>query len=224
MSDGNSTGKEKKKKDDMIISKNQKSKAPPPVFVIADNMDANLLKFMNKNKNKTSPPKNILLEESHASQISSENYGNDDDDEGEEFVGEQHEKNNLGLSGSASQSFIDDDSDNDNLKMEKKKKEVEKTKNIQSQKIYQIGLNDNSIEEDGDNYDDNDKYSVDDKNEDEEEDESVDLEPPQKFKISSFSGISNISNILIFYKIENSKHYYKTLLGMRILIELIYPN
>ena len=122
-------------------------------------------------------------------------------------------KNNLGLSGSASQSFIDDDSDNDNLKMEKKKKGVEKTKNIQSQKIYQIGLNDNSIEEDGDsndddNYDDNDKYSVDDKNEDEGEDESVDLEPPQKFKISSFSGISNI---LIFYKIENSKHYYKTL-------------
>ena len=228
MSDGNSTGKEKKKKDDIIISKNQKSKAPPPVFVIADNMDANLLKFMNKNKNKTSPPKNILLEESHASQISSENYGNDDDDEGEEFVGEQHEKNNLGLSGSASQSFIDDDSDgdNDNLKMEIKKKEVEKTKNIQSQKIYQSGLNDNSIEEDGDSndddhYDDNDKYSVDDKNEDEEEDESVDLEPPQKFKISSFSGISNI---LIFYKIENSKHYYKTLLGMRILIELIYPN
>ena len=213
MSDGNSTGKEKKKKDDIIISKNQKSKAPPPVFVIADNMDANLLKFMNKNKNKTSPPKNILLEESHASQISSENYGNDDDDEGEEFVGEQHEKNNLGLSGSASQSFIDDDSDNDNLKMEKKKKEVEKTKNIQSQKIYQIGLNDNSIEEDGDsndddNYDDNDKYSVDDKNEDEDEDESVDLEPPQKFKISSFSGISNIS---IFYKIENSNHHYKTL-------------
>ena len=152
LSDGNSTGKEKKKKDDIIISKNQKSKAPPPVFVIADNMDANLLKFMNKNKNKTSPPKNILLEESHASQISSENYGNDDDDEGEEFVGEQHEKNNLGLSGSASQSFIDDDSDNDNLKMEKKKKEVEKTKNIQSQKIYQIGLNDNSIEEDDDYY------------------------------------------------------------------------
>ena len=77
------------KEDPIIISKNQKSKAPSPVFVIADNMNENLLKFMNKNKIENSSAKNVFLEESHASQISSENYGNHDDGEAEE-IGRAH--------------------------------------------------------------------------------------------------------------------------------------
>ena len=174
------------KEDPKIISKNQKSKAPSPVFVIADNMNENLLKFMNKNKIENSSPKNVFLEESHASQISSENYGNYDDGEAEEYVGGQSKQNNLSLRDRSQKRF--DDNNDDDFETVNKKKEVEK--------IY-----DNSIEEDDDNYDDdnyndNDRYSIDDK-ENENEDESNDFEPPEKFKISSFSGI-----LINFYKME----------------------
>ena len=176
----------------IIISKNQKSKAPSPVFVIADNMNENLLKFMNKNKIENSSPKNVFLEESHASQTSSENYGNYDDGEAEEYVGGQSKQNNLSLRNRSQNRF--DDNNDDDFETVNKKKEVEKTNKNQFQKISGIGLNDNSIEEDDDNYDDdnyndNDRYSIDDKeNENENEDESNDFEPTEKFKISSFSG------------------------------------
>ena len=199
------------KEDPVIMSKNQKSKAPSPVFVIADNMDENLLKFMNKNKKENSSPKNIFLEESHGSQMSSENYGNYDDGEAEEYVGGQNKKNNLSLRGSTglirSQSRIDDNYDNnDDFETVNKKKEVEKTNKNQFQKISERGLNDDSIEEedddnyDDDNYNDNDRYSIDDKeDENENEDESNDFEPTEKFKISSFAGI-----LINFYKMENN--------------------
>ena len=172
LSDTNSAGKELKK-NPTIISKIQKSasKAPPPVFVVAENIDKELAKYVNKGKTKNSnfSMKSCVLEDSRASQISSENYEKyvdsdveDARDGNKKKKNENHNHNESeNVSINISQSYLDinDDDIDDQVEMEKKDKEKNYVKvalenKNKNKNEFDNGQNNKKIVEDYKNYDD----------------------------------------------------------------------